>query len=973
MDSQARLHGRILIPALLVFAAFSTQVGGAATNLEGILYQEDFEGGQAPGWTLEPGWQVLLDGSNHVLAGQGHAWARSNQSFLGDYRLSFRLKVVQGSIHLVYRLNDVGRYFIGFDALSSRLNKQIWPDKFQESLISQNISHLTNTWHQVEIVGQGSTLDFYVDGLQEWTYTDPQPLSNGSFAFETLDGSQAHVDDISVVAEVDTAIAPSTTSPGLVSPPSSVSNLHWQRLGGPLGGLGYDVRMRPDNPDLMFVTDAWAGVFMSTDGGMNWFPSSEGIITRTGPSGDAIPVFSLTIDPNSPETIWAGTQFQRGIFKSVDGGRTWNKVDNGVVENEGITFRGFSVQPGDSNVVYAAGEISSWAWAGSPRPGREFDMTRGVVYKTTNGGQSWRAVWRGANLARYVWINPQNPEILYISTGFFDREAANSDPAKKLAGGEGILKSTDGGQTWGAINNGLNNLYVTSLFMHPSNPDILLAAAGNIQYPVGGGVYLTTDGGESWTSTLPNEQDIFEAVEFSSSNPSIAYAGNDLAIYRSEDGGHTWRRASGGEYWGPPGVRAGFPIDFQVDPRNPDRIFANEYGGGNFLSVDGGQTWTDVSRGYTGAQVRDVVVDPSLPARIYGAARSGIFVSQDGGGQWEGLNYAPVVSMEWNAVAVDPRNPQQVLAANNWNGLAASQDGGHSWALVLELPGPRTGFRTIAFAPSGPETVYAGSAGFYSAGVFDPVMPGRGIYVSHDGGATWAPANSGLSQDAHVTGLAIDPTNPQIVYAATINHGLLKSTDGGRSWMQVIGELPASKPMLSVAIAPAHPNLIFGGFERGAIFKSTDGGQSWRRAASGLIPEASVSDIVFDPTNPAQVLYLADLQSGVYRSIDGGDTWTVINDGLLSRSVNALALSGDGLHLYAGTEGTGVYRLDLDGQPPQPAFTPALPVAPSALPQSTAFPQRTSAPKLPVIPPPCSGAGMLLFLVILLIRVLGKR
>ena len=76
--------------------------------------------------------------------------------------------------------------------------------------------------------------------------------------------------------------------------------------GRPIGGLGYDVRMRPDDPDTMLVTDAWAGMFMSTDGGTTWFPTNEGITTRAGSTGDAIPVFCVTVDPNDPDIVWAG-------------------------------------------------------------------------------------------------------------------------------------------------------------------------------------------------------------------------------------------------------------------------------------------------------------------------------------------------------------------------------------------------------------------------------------------------------------------------------------------------------------------------------------------------------------------------------------------------------------------------------------------------------------------------------------------
>ncbi|MCJ7726815.1 MAG: hypothetical protein MUP76_10565, partial [Acidimicrobiia bacterium] len=195
------------------------------------------------------------------------------------------------------------------------------------------------------------------------------------------------------------ALAITPSAPGLAS---QAGTPQWVRTGGPLGGLGYDVRMSPDDPDLMYVTDAWAGVFRSEDGGATWIPSSQGIMARTGPSGDGIPIFSLTIDPHDPSILWSGTQGIRGIYRSGDGGLTWTEMVQGVTEANGITFRGFTVDPRSSDIVYAAAELASWVWAGTEMPGREFDMTGGVVYKTTDGGAHWTAVWRGDNLARYV-------------------------------------------------------------------------------------------------------------------------------------------------------------------------------------------------------------------------------------------------------------------------------------------------------------------------------------------------------------------------------------------------------------------------------------------------------------------------------------------------------------------------------------------------------------------------------------------
>jgi hypothetical protein len=222
--------------------------------------------------------------------------------------------------------------------------------------------------------------------------------------------------------------------------------------------------------------------------------------------------------------------------------------------------------------------------------------------------------------------------------------------------------------------------------------------------------------------------------------------------------------------------------------------------------------------------------------------------------------------MEWNVVAIDPRAPEHILAATNWNGILESHNGGYTWLLVSNLPGDRRGWRAIAFAPSDPLTVYAGSGGFFSAGTFDPSIPGNGISVSHNGGGTWQPVNDALIQDAHVTSLVVDPVVSKVVFAATINHGLVKSVDGGQSWIQVGGGLSASRAILSVAIRLDDPSMLYVGLDRGAVFKSVDGGLTWNRSSNGLNPEASVADIVFNPANPAE-MYLADLQSGVYRSI----------------------------------------------------------------------------------------------------------
>ncbi|MFQ5811482.1 MAG: WD40/YVTN/BNR-like repeat-containing protein, partial [Armatimonadota bacterium] len=442
--------------------------GGA----EGVLYRADFQGGEAPGWELGPGWQVAEHTPGQWgLRGSGHDWAGLMEGAWESYALRVRINLLRGGVHINYRVDGPRRYFVGLRPPAVYLSKQLGPEEFSPILAEAEASVGLRRWHDVEVAGIGGRLTVRVDGRQVLEYVDPAPLPGGGIAFETLEETEAYIDDVTVVSvggrfEPPPGREGPPTEPRTEGPPTAVvaervltplplatpietakplraklialgdPQYTWSRTGGPLGGLGYDIRMRPDNPDLMFVTDAWAGVFASNNGGQSWYPSNgdgsrpRSITSRAGWTLDAIPVFSLTIDPHNHDIVWVGTQHRRGIFRSADGGRTWERRDQGVKEDVGISFRGFTVHPGGSEVIYAAAELSVEAWPGGKPPEKDVVTRKGVVYKSEDHGANWAPVWRGDNLARYVIINPQNPDIVYISTGIFDREAANSVRAR---------------------------------------------------------------------------------------------------------------------------------------------------------------------------------------------------------------------------------------------------------------------------------------------------------------------------------------------------------------------------------------------------------------------------------------------------------------------------------------------------------------------------------------------------------------
>jgi len=704
----------------------------------------------------------------------------------------------------------------------------------------------------------------------------------------------------------------------------------WVKVGGPIGGLGYDVRYQAHNPrgeQILFVTDNYSGVNKSVDGGQNWFASNNGVTGRSGVSGDAIPVFSLTVDPNDANTVWMGLKDVKGAYKSTDGGMNWDNMTPEMREKE-FVFRGFTIMPGNSNVVFAQGELPTGI------QGKGFGKVKGRIYKTEDGGMSWKRIWEGNDLVRYVIVHPANHNILYASCGIFDREAFNSNcksPTLEGAnlsaswadrGGVGVLRSKDGGKSWEELKrkNGLTDLYVGSLVMHPNNPDILLAGCGNNAaslYKAGGkwhrtgGVFRTADGGDTWSHVLQDE--IITAVEFAPSNPNIAYAGGRQTFYASDDAGKTWSPVAGGNYaWGPPGVIAGFPIDILVDPSNPLVLFVNNYGGGNVKSTDGGKTWTLASQGYTGALMFDLAVHPSNSDIVYAGAKSGLFKTENGGALWKGLSFPPAEFPECYSVAVHPTQPNIIIASQELTGrVYRSTDGGMNWAQVFWVkpppgdPNQKYGFKRIVFAPSNPQEVYGATCPGFNQ--IEGHHTAFGLYKSTKAGAaqTWNQVNHPVLKTQAVTDIAVHPKNHFKVYAATVKAGLFRSTDAGANWT-VPPDL-ANKDVRAVAIDPKQPNIVYAGIRDGGVYRSTDEGKTWHRMAAGMDQKEPVWSLVVDTEGTP---WAGSRRSGVFRWDDIEQQWVKVNKGLSTRAIVDLEISKDGRVLYAATTGEGVFRYE---------------------------------------------------------------
>lgn len=730
----------------------------------------------------------------------------------------------------------------------------------------------------------------------------------------------------------------------------------WEKVGGPIGGLGYNVRFRPDDPDTFFVTDAWSGLQKSTNGGADWTIANNGITARGGASNDAIPVFAFRIDPNTPSTMWAGTEFGGGLFKSTDGGDTWEKKDTGInldpnPDTAPLTIRHIEVKPGDSDTVYVMGENHTGI------QGTEFERVKGFIYRSTNGGNSFALIREFDSLTRWLFFDSQNVNNMLLTTGIFDREADTDDPGAVHPSGPGlgVFRSTDGGDTWAASSTGMNaakSLFIGGADVDPSNSSTIIVASGNnadFTKNIYGAVHRSTDGGATWTEVTPMVQigltylEPFTAVAFAPSDPNVVYVGSADAIYRSSDNGLTWVRHAGanGAPYGPQGVRSGVPIDMVVSPTDPNLVYVNNYGGGVFRSTDGAQSWISWSRGYTGADIHAVAVNPWDADDILANGRSGVFSSADGGSNWDGISNGPASFPEGFGVAFDPNdgNGTTVFSSDELEGmLLRSTDKGQTWNSVLNLQvgevGNRHGARNIVFAPSDPTIVYAGfmSAGFHSNPHDLTFGDSFGVYKSEDRGQTWNPINNGLptgDRSRNVTDIAISAQDPDIVYITLRDGGIYKTIDGGTNWVDAKGNLPAGqswddvwemedpiprRAALSVTVHPFNDDIIYLGTHIFGVYKTTDGGANWTQvlqpqqlANEGTSNHGHITSMVITPDDPSSI-YAADWHGGVYRSTDDGATWALINTGLSTRAVAFMKMSADSQYVYAATQGEGVFR-----------------------------------------------------------------
>jgi photosystem II stability/assembly factor-like uncharacterized protein len=428
-----------------------------------------------------------------------------------------------------------------------------------------------------------------------------------------------------------------------------------------------------------------------------------------------------------------------------------------------------------------------------------------------------------------------------------------------MAGAGGVLKSTDGGLTWNAVNPSLSaNTAVQLLAIDP-------VASSTIYMITEGAIFKSTDGGTKWNKVTATglTNILVQTIVMNRLDAATLYAAAGDSVFKSLDGGANWSTlfsfqlalASVPGFFAPPfpAISPAYLRTLLIDFANPDILYAGTYRANGcffadnllFKTTDGGLTWTDsitpdktgcVMGGFFGPSGGLKAMDPTDPNILYVAA-----VDDEDAGYW----------------------------------LLRSSDGGASWKTMEKYPGGgQAGVWAFVIDPSNPATIYAGldDVPEYSF-VDETVKPGLGgIFKSRDGGASWDRIGP---TGAAVNLLVIDSADPKVLYAATEgNYGAPRGFRG--------------------------------------LLKSTDSGASWSRAGNGLAvlvdTGARMTALVIDPAN-SNTLYAAASGAGVFKSSDGGANWSRLNDGLANLDVRTLIGAPGARHtLYAGTSG-GVFKL----------------------------------------------------------------
>jgi len=699
---------------------------------------------------------------------------------------------------------------------------------------------------------------------------------------------------------------------------SLVSGLKFRSI-GPAWASGRisDFAVNPKNTKEYYVAVASGNVWKTENNGTTWSP----VFDKYGSYSIGV----VVLDPNNPNVVWIGTgenNHQRalgygdGIYKSLDGGKSFKNM--GLKESRQIG--GIVIDPRNSNVVFVAAEGSVWG------PGGE----RGL-YKSADGGISWKKVLEisentGVN---NVKIDPLNPDIMYATS-----EQRRRTAFTKIGGGpeSAVYKSTDAGETWRKIMDGLPKVDIggMGIDVSPVDPNVvylIMEAAENK-----GGFFRSTDKGESWDkmSDYTSSGQYYNEIVCDPKDVDKVYSTETVSRY-TKDGGKTWTNISTDE-------RHVDDHAIWIDPSDTEHYIIGG-DGGIYETWDAGKTF-DFKENLPVTQFYRVNVDNVEPFyNVYGGTQD----NNSMGGPSMSTNRDGVVNDDWFVTAggdgfwtaIDPDNPDIVYSESQYGNVVRYDK--KSGERIDIRPTERRGELTYKWNWNTPMFVspHKGSRLYMAA---------NKVFRSEDRGNTWEvisddlttqvdrnsfpvmgkywPADAvakDVSASLWGTVVALDESKLKegLLYAGTDDGVISVTENGGGSWTQVksFPGVPQYTYVSDLCADRFDENVVYATFDnlksddfKPYIFKSTDKGKSWVSISGNLPENGTVYTIVQD--NIRKELLFAGTEFGVFFTIDDGKNWVQLKSGLPTIAVRDIAIQERESDLVLATFGRGFYILD---------------------------------------------------------------
>jgi photosystem II stability/assembly factor-like uncharacterized protein len=511
-------------------------------------------------------------------------------------------------------------------------------------------------------------------------------------------------------------------------------------------------------------------------------------------------------------------------------------------------------------------------------------------------GQTWKALGPAGGDVRALAVAPSDPQVIYLGT----------------TDGH-IFVSRDAGERWelaGRIGDGQKAI-VTSILVGSRDSQELFASTWTKEMNgEAGGVYRSVDGGRTWRESGLAGHAV-RALVAAPSNPGIFVAGALDGVFRSLDSGESWRRISPEN---DPELRNFDSL--AVDPQNPETIYAGTFHL-PWKTTDGGANWTSIHRGMIDdSDVLSFAVDPEDPARILASACSGIYRSLDSGSVWQKIQGIPYSSRRTLVIRIDPANPE-IFFAGTTEGLWKTMNRGASWLRISPA-----GWVVNALAITSPAEADRGRLGSSRQ---DRLLIGteqQGILLSDDAGQHFRAANDGFFH-RRISSLAMDPATPGHIAAVVTDAPLpiVESVDRGESWLP-LGAAEELTDARRIFWTPAGWRVAraSGGFARwdaanqkwarvgdlqetAARVRPLEGGNAIAREKRPFL--SFITDLAFSNTQ-----WFAATADGVFASADKGISWSALPAAAFGLPADSVHVSRDGRRLRVVSSGGMIFSDD---------------------------------------------------------------